>query len=224
MRRAQEGGSIKAQVRTLLLGAGAPAGCPGGGVGWAALSACRQLHGVAAMACLVPMTGLWTRTAGPWVTAGICHPDIPPAGFTTAHLPPCFANVPSCHAHASRPTRLLLLPPHAAPVPVAYLPDDRHRPIPCPYYCFSPSLLLAAEHALQRPYGRLSHHPCYPCLCIELSTHTLSAAAAPRPSPQLLCTLSSEHMTAIPSRMAAHPSQPVLVAATSSGRCHVYRA
>ncbi|GIL58489.1 hypothetical protein Vafri_13620 [Volvox africanus] len=40
---------------------------------------------------------------------------------------------------------------------------------------------------------------------------------------QLLRTLASEHMTAIPSRVACHPILPVVVAATSSGRCHVWR-
>ncbi|GLI61161.1 hypothetical protein VaNZ11_003447 [Volvox africanus] len=40
---------------------------------------------------------------------------------------------------------------------------------------------------------------------------------------QLLRTLVSEHMTAIPSRVACHPILPVVVAATSSGRCHVWR-
>ncbi|PNH10915.1 WD repeat domain-containing protein [Tetrabaena socialis] len=40
---------------------------------------------------------------------------------------------------------------------------------------------------------------------------------------QLLASLSSEHLTAIPSRAAPHPLLPALVAATSSGRCHVWR-
>lgn len=35
--------------------------------------------------------------------------------------------------------------------------------------------------------------------------------------------LSSEHMTAIASRNAAHPVLPVLASATNSGRIHVYR-
>lgn len=34
---------------------------------------------------------------------------------------------------------------------------------------------------------------------------------------------SPELMTAIPSRIAAHPSLPVLVGATNSGRLHVWR-
>lgn len=38
-------------------------------------------------------------------------------------------------------------------------------------------------------------------------------------SPQL----SSEHMTAIPSRNVAHPALPVLAAATNSGRIHAFR-
>lgn len=36
-------------------------------------------------------------------------------------------------------------------------------------------------------------------------------------------SLSSNLQTAIPSRIACHPSVPLLVAATSSGRCHVWR-
>eukprot|EP00198_Chlamydomonas_reinhardtii_P010358 XP_001699695.1 predicted protein [Chlamydomonas reinhardtii] len=40
---------------------------------------------------------------------------------------------------------------------------------------------------------------------------------------QLLATLSSEYMTAIPSRAAPHPHLPVVAAATSSGRCHIWR-
>ena len=36
--------------------------------------------------------------------------------------------------------------------------------------------------------------------------------------------LSSEHMTAIASRNAAHPALPVLASATNSGRIHIYRA
>ncbi|KXZ50254.1 hypothetical protein GPECTOR_17g892 [Gonium pectorale] len=40
---------------------------------------------------------------------------------------------------------------------------------------------------------------------------------------KLLQTLASDNMTAIPSRACCHPSLPVLVAATSSGRCHVWR-
>ncbi|KAG1665043.1 hypothetical protein FOA52_003219 [Chlamydomonas sp. UWO 241] len=38
-----------------------------------------------------------------------------------------------------------------------------------------------------------------------------------------LATLQSEFMTAIPSRVCAHESLPVLAAATSSGRIHLYR-
>ncbi|GFR49809.1 hypothetical protein Agub_g11749 [Astrephomene gubernaculifera] len=48
-------------------------------------------------------------------------------------------------------------------------------------------------------------------------------AAAGEHVGQLLRTLTSDFMTAIPSRAACHPSLPVLVAATSSGRCHVWR-
>ncbi|KAG2436241.1 hypothetical protein HXX76_006552 [Chlamydomonas incerta] len=43
------------------------------------------------------------------------------------------------------------------------------------------------------------------------------------PGGKLLATLSSEYMTAIPSRAAPHPLLPVVVAATSSGRCHIWR-
>jgi hypothetical protein len=39
----------------------------------------------------------------------------------------------------------------------------------------------------------------------------------------LAAQLSSERMTAIASRNAAHPALPVLAAATNSGRLHVYR-
>lgn len=35
--------------------------------------------------------------------------------------------------------------------------------------------------------------------------------------------LGSEFMTAIPSRLTAHPHLPVIAAATSSGRVHVFR-
>ncbi|EFJ46944.1 hypothetical protein VOLCADRAFT_117976 [Volvox carteri f. nagariensis] len=41
---------------------------------------------------------------------------------------------------------------------------------------------------------------------------------------QFLHTLTSEYMTAIPSRLACHPTMPVVVAATCSGRCHVWSA
>lgn len=40
---------------------------------------------------------------------------------------------------------------------------------------------------------------------------------------KLLYTLTSEYMTAIPSRVVCHPTLPVVVAATNSGRCHVWR-
>ena len=33
---------------------------------------------------------------------------------------------------------------------------------------------------------------------------------------------SSEHMTAVASRYCIHPTQPKLVASTSSGRVHIY--
>lgn len=40
---------------------------------------------------------------------------------------------------------------------------------------------------------------------------------------KVLSVLSSEHMTAIASRNAFHPTLPVMVAATNSGRLHIYR-
>ena len=39
-----------------------------------------------------------------------------------------------------------------------------------------------------------------------------------------LASLSSEHMTAIPSRNAVHKSGAALACATNSGRVHIYRA
>ncbi|KAG2499658.1 hypothetical protein HYH03_002596 [Edaphochlamys debaryana] len=47
-------------------------------------------------------------------------------------------------------------------------------------------------------------------------------AAADAPG-KLLAALSSDFLTAIPSRAAPHPTLPVVVASTSSGRCHVFR-
>lgn len=44
----------------------------------------------------------------------------------------------------------------------------------------------------------------------------------PHPSPPHT-QLHGEAMTAIPSRNVAHPSLPVLAAATNSGRVHIYR-
>lgn len=38
-----------------------------------------------------------------------------------------------------------------------------------------------------------------------------------------LASLSSEHMTAIPSRNACHQGGTVVAAATNSGRVHIYR-
>ncbi len=38
-----------------------------------------------------------------------------------------------------------------------------------------------------------------------------------------MASLQSELMTAIPSRLAAHPHAPVLAAATNSGRAHIWR-
>lgn len=40
---------------------------------------------------------------------------------------------------------------------------------------------------------------------------------------QVLNNHSSDYMTAIPSRLAAHPHHAVLAAATSSGRVHIWR-
>ena len=39
-----------------------------------------------------------------------------------------------------------------------------------------------------------------------------------------LFALSSEIMTAIPSRNAVHPSLPLICAGTNSGRLHIWRA
>ena len=43
------------------------------------------------------------------------------------------------------------------------------------------------------------------------------------PASSPCCQLSSEAITAIPSRNAAHTALPVLAAATNSGRVHIYR-
>jgi len=39
-----------------------------------------------------------------------------------------------------------------------------------------------------------------------------------------VASLSAEHMTAIPSRNAAHPNGRVIAAATNSGRIHLFQA
>ncbi|GIL81685.1 hypothetical protein Vretifemale_10709 [Volvox reticuliferus] len=72
--------------------------------------------------------------------------------------------------------------------------------------------------------GSHSNHP-HKTLVKDLSKVAVKASgggAGGCPG-QLMRTLVSEHMTAIPSRVACHPILPVVVAATSSGRCHVWR-
>ena len=94
---------------------------------------------------------------------------------------------------------------------------------------------------------RLSKPACWPCrqahCCLGMhmgasrtcifpttSTQPLPPPASPPLGLRLSCLrlyclqLSSEHMTAIASRNAAHPALPVLACATNSGRIHIYRS